>query len=78
MARSLNKRMENRSSDSNQETEFLIRNEDLRPNFKATGHSKTSMPRVKARSKMEFALLSPFPHCVLPEHFFERYLQAQK
>ncbi len=52
------------------ETEFLLGDREL-------GGPRLE-PRVRGRAHLEFVTLSPFPHCVLPEHFFERFIHANK
>jgi hypothetical protein len=52
------------------ETEFLLGDRELGGPGGGT--------RVRGRARLEFVTLSPFPHCVLPEHFFERFLHAPK
>jgi|GEM_PF-5856212 len=49
---------------------------DIKPLGQASSSREISsaIERTRRKSVSEaFNLLSPFPHCVLPEHFFERY-----
>lgn len=62
--------LESSREGKHKETEFLLGDREL-------GGPRLE-PKVRGRAHLEFITLSPFPHCVLPEHFFERFTHASK
>lgn len=59
------------------ETQFYIDEDSIEDAF---DRGLTGLPqprernvRIKSRRRLPFETLSPFPHCALPAHFFERY-----